>query len=169
MTIVNKEPGKFLPDDLTGKTVLEVGSWKGKVCIYAVEHGAKEVVAIDAFPRNAIIENANRYGFTYVTCDIGSEKFLHFHQYDIVICAGVLYHVADPFSTLSRLRHACKGSLYLETLAYLDTKAVLKFLDEEGFRPSAWWAPSESCLKKMLICAGFKNIQRHRTAVQPPI
>jgi len=46
-----------LPDDLTGKRVLDIGAWDGYWTFEALKRGAKEVVAIDDFSDNCGMPN----------------------------------------------------------------------------------------------------------------
>ena len=75
---VPKERNKWqrysLPEDMTGKTFLDVGCWEGVNCAEAMTRGAKRVVGVDLCTSEPLRENVERYGFEFVQLDVLSEK-----------------------------------------------------------------------------------------------
>ncbi|HEG43238.1 MAG TPA: DUF1698 domain-containing protein [Phycisphaerales bacterium] len=68
------EPGRYcVPDDLTGKRVLDVGAWDGYWTFEALKRGAKEVVAIDDFSDTAGLDITR--GNAWETFDLCAEAF----------------------------------------------------------------------------------------------
>lgn len=125
-----------IPDDLTGKRVLDVGAWDGFWAFEALRRGAKFVIAIDDFSDTCgKATNANRneewktldlcakalgYGRGHLNCYECSVYEVE-EVVDVVFCFGVLYHLIDPMRALRRLRGCLHrgGTIHIET-AILD-------------------------------------------------
>lgn len=151
-----------LPDDMTGKTFLDVGCWEGENCVEAVRRGASQVVGLDLCTSDDLRQNVDSAGFEFVQMDIFSEKFLQLDTFDVVLCGGVLYHVENVISLLFRLRRVTGELLVLETKVR-DTdfnEPILVFKPRRGdMNPSNWWVPNRVALEEMLITCGFKDIE----------
>jgi SAM-dependent methyltransferase len=163
-----KPPGrpkwrKFqLPEDMTGKTFLDVGCWEGANCVQAVRRGASQVVGVDLCTSDELAENVERFGFEFLQLDVLSEKWLELDTFDVVLCAGVLYHVENVISLLLRLRRVTSGCLYLETAIKDiggDTPLMVFKSDDEVNNPSNWWVPNKRGLYAMLETCGFAEIE----------
>ncbi len=79
---------KIFPDDLTGKTVLDVGCKYGYFCIEAIKRGAKKVVGID-FDRDNIrkarlIADCLGFNITYELFDIETDSHNNFFLYKYI-------------------------------------------------------------------------------------
>jgi tRNA (mo5U34)-methyltransferase len=110
-----------IPDDLTGKTVLDVGAWDGFFSFEFERRGAK-VTSIDSWTGPHALET-----FLLARERFGSKAAYHrldVHDispetvggtFDIVFCAGVLYHLRHPLLGLERLRSVTREMLILET------------------------------------------------------
>lgn len=107
---------KIFPDDLTGKTVLDVGCKFGYFCIEAMRRGAKKVVGIDFDSENIrkarMIADCLGLPITYELFDIETDYIQE--KYDYVLCLNVLHHLKDPIAVLDRLIGATKENLILE-------------------------------------------------------
>src|SRR5438445_5876349 len=111
-----------LPADLTGKSVLDIGSWDGFFAFECERRGAARVMAID----------------TYAWDNFGMDGFLLAHEvrgskveyrrlaaeeidratlgtFDLVLMLGVLYHLRSPITVLERIRTVTAGTLVVET------------------------------------------------------
>lgn len=130
-----------IPDDLTGKRVLDVGAWDGYWSFYALKRGAEFVQAIDDFSDtcgNPVNADRAKAWETFDLCakalgyQIGFGKQLNRDEYDVcrlgarwdsafdcIFCFGVLYHLRHPLLALERLRFSCCGTIHIET-AILD-------------------------------------------------
>jgi SAM-dependent methyltransferase len=148
-----------LPDDLSGRSFLDVGCWEGHRCADAVMRGASEVVGVDLCVSPTLRTNVERHGFDFLQLDVLSEKFLELDRYDVVLCAGLLYHVENPMSLCFRLRKCARELLVLETAVHEieEDRPLLLFHpgDDLGGNPSNWWTPNERGLGDMLETAGF--------------
>jgi SAM-dependent methyltransferase len=152
-----------LPEDMSGKTFLDVGCWEGVNCAEAMQRGARRVVGVDLCTSEPLRENVERFGFEFVQLDVLSEKWLELDAFDVVLCSGVLYHVENVISLLFRLRRVTRSLLVLETatrdVAGDEPVLVFKPSDERTNNPSNWWVPNKACLIDMVSACGFSDIE----------
>jgi SAM-dependent methyltransferase len=157
-----------LPERIDGKSYLEVGCWEGLMCAEALRRGASSALGIDYCTSPDLTRAMREHGFQFVQMDIFSEKLLELPEFDLVHCAGVLYHVENPLSMMFRMRKLCVrgGALYIESSYAVAPKEapVMVFHPGASFadNPSNWWSPSESCVHEMVIAAGFSEVETIR-------
>ncbi len=179
-----------------GRTFLDVGCmWavNGAYAFHALASGATRVGGLDVEPASAefLAENASRAGAVeFVQGDVNDPGIpARLGAFDVVFCAGVLYHVPDPIHTLNQLRRLCRRVLILavpgfdeqpigqaafflpwmdassrERLSY-PTGNAKRGLDTE-FRPEKgygnwFWAFTPSCVRAMARFAGFGELEFH--------
>lgn len=124
-----------IPDDLTGKRVLDVGAWDGYWTFEALKRGAAEVVAIDDFS-DSLDHGVKRTAWD--TFDLCREALGHSdsvcsrHEmtvyditpemlgtFDVIFFFGTLYHLRYPLLGLDKLSAVCTGNIFVES-AILD-------------------------------------------------
>src|SRR3954451_15720527 len=102
--------------DFKGKKVLDIGCWDGLWSFEAERRGASEVYATDLLSQRSFklptFELAHRSLNSRVKYFpnqpvTGIEK-LGVHDFDVVIFAGVYYHLKDPLRALTALRRVMK-------------------------------------------------------------
>jgi tRNA (mo5U34)-methyltransferase len=148
-----------IPEDLTGKRVLDIGAWDGYWTWEALSRGAKEVVAIDDFSDD--LGSIDRQG-NWDSFDICREAF-GFEQkagrwrnkqkqvvrrlemsiydveelgrFDIVFFFGTIYHLKHPLLALEKISAICDGELYIESAICDDYSPYRGGLDG-GYRNS---------------------------------
>jgi tRNA (mo5U34)-methyltransferase len=171
-----------VPEDLTGKTVLDIGCNAGFYSIEMKKRGAARVVAVDS---DEVYLNQGRFaaqvsGFPDIefrnvsVYDVGQlgEKF------DLVIFMGVLYHLRHPLLALDTLYETVVGDTLLfqsmqrgsrevahvdENYQFWDTDIFeqdgypLMYFVENRYAndPTNWWIPNRACVEAMLRSAGF--------------
>ncbi len=156
----NKWERYRLPEDLTGKSFLDVGCWEGINCGEAAKRGARKVVGVDLCTSPALRRNVETYGFEFIQMDVLSEKWLELDDFDVVLCSGVLYHVENVLSLLFRLRKVTRELLVLETATRDvggDAPLMLFKPNDEASNPSNWWVPNRPCLREMVRSCGFDD------------
>jgi tRNA (mo5U34)-methyltransferase len=161
--MLNKWTEYRLPEDMQGKTFLDVGCWEGERCVEALQRGARRSVGIDLCTSETLRRNVEEHGFEFVQMDIFSEKFWELEDFDVVLCSGVLYHVENVLSLLFRLRKTARELLVLETAAtrLYDDESIMVFYPATGAErwPSRWWTPNARCLTDMLLTCGFEDVR----------
>lgn len=155
-----------LPEDLTGKSVLDVGAWDGWWSFLCERRGAATVVAVDTWGFDT-----GRRGFDLAARVLKSKVVgvkLDVHEldpdiigkYDIVLCLGALHHFQNPILALQKLHSVCKGKLILET--HLDcpgSEPLCGFYDKEKpyNDPTCLWGPNAPCVNAWLRFVGFND------------
>ena len=171
---------KFLqiPQDLTGKTVLDIGAWDGFFSFECERRGAKRVLAIDTFAW----DNYGKDGFLLAHETLNSKVE---HQrcaaedidaptlgtFDLVLFLGVFYHLRSPISVLERLRGVTAGTLICETHALVpafhEKYPLASFFPGDGLEAGLPYEfcslPTLEALKQMLRAAGFVNVDVKHT------
>jgi tRNA (mo5U34)-methyltransferase len=176
-----------LPEDLSGKTVLDVGAWDGLYSFEAEKRGAARVLATDHFCWSGD-GWGTRDGFDLAHRLLGSKvepRDIDIPDlspesvgiFDVVLFLGVLYHLKDPLSALERVASVTRDLLILETLVDLTfmRQPALSFhrgrsqpfsLYRHWRRdPTTWFAPNEAAVVTMLEHVGFRKTVR----VFPPV
>lgn len=131
----------FLPSDLSGASVLDVGTFDGFYAFLAESRGADRVVAVDneqyrdwvrarwgvelegGVGFRAIAELLDS-GVEYLRSDAFDLEQLD-KRFDLVLCFGILHRVENPLGLLRVLRRrlATGGELLLETYGVASTAA----------------------------------------------
>ena len=125
-------PAYKIPDDLTGKRVLDVGAWDGYWTFEALKRGAKEVVAIDDWSDMPNVFKEPRVewdtfdfaketlGYTDDQCKRISMSLYNISlaehgAFDVVFFFGALYHCRYPLLALDKLSGVCLNEIYIES------------------------------------------------------
>ena len=151
------------PDDLAGKTVLDIGCADGGFSVAALKRGAQSVLAIDEQVTTGmrLFSAARPYPeIEFRQMSLFSNDFMALPRFDVIIFAGVLYHVQDMLEALKRVRSKVIETVVLETitnetLGASPPSAIFFEGDEAGNDPTNWWGPNPACLEAMLRTAGF--------------
>jgi len=154
-----------LPKDLTGKTVLDVGTASGYFAIECARRGAK-VTAIDIWDEPLLIQinQLLELGITYVKQNIYGLT-PSFGQFDLVICGSLLLHLSDQFAAIQRIRDVCKGQAVVSTACIEDSettsRSICDFFGQKATDGDYWayWGVSAAALKKMFLAAGFSRVE----------
>jgi tRNA (mo5U34)-methyltransferase len=132
-----------IPEDLTGKRVLDVGAWDGYWTFEALKRGAREAVGIDDFSdylgylkpgqrrgwesfdlcRDALCYSEQRCRRTEISIyDISEEKLGG--RFDVAFCFGTLYHLRHPLLGLDRISAVCDDQIFVESFVCDDYSAI---------------------------------------------
>jgi tRNA (mo5U34)-methyltransferase len=111
-----------IPGDLSGKTVLDIGAWDGFFSFEFERRGAKRVLSIDTFAwDNGGLEcflfarEHFKSKVEYQRLDVHDLSPSDVGTFDLVLYAGVLYHMRHPLLALEKIRSITAGQLVLET------------------------------------------------------
>jgi tRNA (mo5U34)-methyltransferase len=175
---------KLVPNDLRGKTVLDIGCNSGFLSMEMKKRGAERVIATDFMPHLLAQTRFASYWFDQevepVELNAYDVESLGL-SFDYVVFVGVLYHLKHPLYALEKVASVCRETLLFQSLmrgsmgdftpadnyAYDDDSFLedpnfprMYFL-EKSFNSdeSNWWIANRSCLKAMLRVAGFTSIR----------
>lgn len=157
-----------------GKEVLDIGAWDGYISFRLERMGATRLLAVD----NLSTRPCGLDGFLLAKDILDSRvEFLERNVYelnpretgrfDVVIFAGVLYHLNNPFLGLRQACACSRDYIVVETAVSRLTGSVLEFYkdgmpsqDSLGGRDLTYrFAPTERCLKEMLEVLGFQPLK----------
>ena len=150
-----------LPKEMFGEDFIDVGCWGGGFVYEAVNRGARFALGVDSVASDNWTEGdfAVRQ---FLQMDVYSPHFLSLPRFDVMLCAGVLYHVTDPVGLMLRLKALLKddGMLYLETATFADSEPLVQFCPGNSFdmNNSNWFIPSASFIACLYQEIGFKHI-----------
>jgi tRNA (mo5U34)-methyltransferase len=165
-----------LPARLDGKSFLDVGAWDGCFAFEAERRGAARVLATDRFSwdgggwgTKAAFDLAREALGSQVESlrvdpmELSPERV---GRWDVVLLAGVLYHVSDPLELLRRVAAVTSELLIVEThveAALAKELPILRFrgIDRLDDDPTNFWAPNRLCVEQMLQSVGFQEVTVH--------
>ena len=182
-----------IPEDLSGKSVLDIGCNAGFYSFEMKRRGATRVLGIDHDER--YLEQARyaasvlglkdiefRRGEVWDVAALGE-------RFDLVIFMGVLYHLRHPLLALDLIHEHVAGDLLLFQSLQAGTKGMfrpeadyeffaglsefdrpewprLHFIEQRyAGDPTNWWVPNEAASAGMLRAAGFEILEHPETEV----
>jgi tRNA (mo5U34)-methyltransferase len=176
-----------IPEDLSGKSVLDIGCNAGFYSFEMKRRGAARVLGIDHDER--YLEQAR------FAASVLGHKEIEFRRaevwdvgalgerFDLVIFMGVLYHLRHPLLALDLIHEHVAGDLLLFQSLQGGTKGtfrpepdyeffaglkelerpewpVLHFIEQRyAGDPTNWWIPNEAASAGMLRSAGFEIVE----------
>lgn len=158
-----------IPDDLTGKRVLDVGAWDGWFSFEMERRGA-EVLAVDSAKNTRLLEARQLLGsrIDYRIADICRLTAKDVGTFDIVLFFGVLYHLKHPLLALENICGMCRDMACIESFVTdADPQAhpLMEFYETTELRGQAdnWVGPNLSCLLAFCRAAGFARVNFEST------
>jgi tRNA (mo5U34)-methyltransferase len=170
-----------VPQDLTGKTVLDIGCNAGFFSMEMKRRGADRVLGID-FDADYLAQA--RFAAEVEGLDIEFRELSVYdvaalgERFDIVLFMGVLYHLRHPLLALDLIHaHVARDLLVFQSLqrgsrTAGEVRQDYTFWETEHFDrpdypklhfiehsysadPTNWWVPNAACAEAMLRSAGF--------------
>ncbi len=171
----------FLPDDLSGRTVLDIGCNAGFYAIEMKRRGAERVVGIDEDGR--YLAQA-RLACEVTGCPVELRQLSVYdvarlgERFDVVLFMGVLYHLRHPLLALDLIHaHVSRDMLVFQSLQR-GSSEIPELRENYGFEETHqfhhpgfprlhfvereyahdwtnWWIPNSACAEAMLRSAGF--------------
>lgn len=151
--------------EVEGCDCLDIGCYDGLVSFGLKQRGAASVVATDTSVRNTFLlaRHLLRAEVEYYP---GSqikdfEAMFDVRRFDLIVCAGVIYHMLHPLTAFTVCRKLLKrgGLLVLETAynrEYRDAVLVLNSEAKQPFaEPHTYWLPTEAAVVGMAKLVGL--------------
>lgn len=175
-----------IPQDLSGKTVLDIGCNAGFYSLEMKRRGAERVLGIDTdehYLRQARfaaeVENVNVQFRRMAVWDVAALE----ERFDLVIFMGVLYHLRHPLLALDLIHeHVAKDWMLFQSMQRGGSEVAplnndYEFEETEIFigpnyprlhfvegcyahDETNWWIPNRACVEAMLRSAGFTIVER---------
>jgi len=167
---------RYIPDDLSGKSVLDIGCNAGFFSVQAKKRNADHVLGIDlsdGFLKQAgFVKNVLDLEIEYKKMGVFQVPQLN-RKFDIVLCLGVIYHCTDPFMVAKSVELVTGRMAFVESAIVnyepVSDKPAWEFvfpgykyrLDraEESESSYNWWFPNMEGLKVLFQTAGFEEIE----------
>jgi tRNA (mo5U34)-methyltransferase len=164
------------PEDLSGRSVLDIGAWDGFFSFEAERRHAARVVATDHYAWHGVGWGTGngKAGFELArevlgsrvqdvdadVLDLSAEKV---GTFDVVLFLGVLYHVPNPLVALERVASVTGDLLILETVVDMVgvRRPAAAFYPgrELNNDPTNWWGPNHAAVEGMLRSVGFDRVR----------
>lgn len=158
-----------IPNDLRGKTVLDIGFNDGYYSFLAEERGAKKITGLEIHYRDTA-KLAHRLKQSRIEFyEQGMFDFRSDEGYDVVLYLGVYYHVVNILESFQQVYAltAPGGEVYIEgSLLFGRWNRIMKLPPwmRLAKKPKAppnlnFWIPTLTALKKMIGFVGFEDVE----------
>src|SRR5262249_18000604 len=108
----------FVPDDLSGKTVLDVGGNAGYFSVQMKKRGAKRCVLVEPYvefvKQARFVAECFDVKLEIVNQDIHTYCLTTEERFDYVLFLGLFYHLKYPGIVLDRLAEIAKQRMYFQ-------------------------------------------------------
>lgn len=158
--------------DLVDASLIDIGAWNGYYSFEAERRGAGRVVAADAPIWEARCRGRETFDLARAALNSRVEALqmdlfdmspAATGKFDVVLLAGVLYHLKDPLKGLAIAASLAEHLLIVEThldVLHLDRPAMAFYPGKElGGDPTNWWGPNPACVVALLRDLGFAEIE----------
>ena len=173
-----------IPENLSGKSVLDIGCNGGFYSIEMKRRGAARVVAIDSDERYLaqarLAAEVSRVDLELRQLDVYDIGQLN-ERFDLVLFMGVFYHLRHPLLALDLLHeHVVGDTLVFQSLLrgsperapfagdypfaerdvfFRDEFPRMYFIEERfAGDDTNWWFPNRACVEAMLRSSGFRIV-----------
>lgn len=154
-----------VPEDLTGKRVLDIGAWDGWFSFEMERRGAS-VLAVDSARNTRLLEAKSLLSskIDYHIADICRLTAKDVGTFDIVLFLGVLYHLKHPLLALENVCGMCRDMACIESFVTDGEQNAIpsmEFYETTELRGQLdnWCGPNIPCLMAFARTAGFARVQ----------
>lgn len=178
----------YVPEDLTGKSVLDIGCNSGYLSMKMKKRGAFRVVAVDSFEKaikqTEFIAKWYNVDLEIIKEDVHAYCLTTDERFDYIIFLGLFYHLKYGTIVLDRLAEMTKSRLFFQTVSIgpqfedfqpqdnysLDDRTTMiksddfpkMFFIEKKFNNdlSNWWIANQPAIISLIRNAGMKILAR---------
>jgi len=160
-----------IPQDLRGKTALDIGAWTGWYSFELERRGAR-VTALDCVSPDEFFQARSLLGSqaAHLALDVDELDPQSAGMFDYVLFFGVLYHLRHPLLALEKVCSVTREAAFVESYvidgaspAAEDSGVpnLLEFYetDELGGQLDNWYGPNTRCLLALCRSAGFARVR----------
>ncbi len=155
-----------LPEDLRGKSVLDVGCNEGFFAFEAERRGAAYVLAVDSDARARkkfhVVKRLLKSNVEFLFLDVADLDVRKIGQFDVTLFLSVFHHLKDPFSALDRVAAVTGEMAIMEFLvagmkgAGAEAPPLMIRRTREG--PKRGLIPTRAYLVERLQQSGFAKV-----------
>jgi tRNA (mo5U34)-methyltransferase len=175
-----------VPQDLTGRSVLDIGCNGGFFSLEMKRRGAARVLGIDSDER--YLAQA-RFAARTLGLDVEYRQMSVYdvaalgERFDLVFFMGVFYHLRHPLLALDLIREHVVDDLLVFQSMQRGSQEILSVAQDYSFETAAqfedpgyprlnfiehryagdltnWWVPNRACAEALLRNAGFEILQQ---------
>jgi tRNA (mo5U34)-methyltransferase len=172
-----------LPDDLSGKRVVDIGAASGFFS-FELERRRAQVTATDLpgwldhdfgpnYRLDQTLEGAEAYlhqPFEVAKQILGSQvvkRNINIYdispetigEFDLAFCGSVFIHLTDPIKALWNIASVTREKAIVATIITPEQPERAQAMLIGYERGDAWWVPTRACLELMAVCAGFVGVE----------
>jgi len=156
-----------IPEDLSGRRVLDVGAASGWNSFEMERRGAA-VVAVDCVEYRELVTVRELRGsrVDYRMLDVDELDADTIGTFDHIFFFGVLYHLRHPLLGLEKICALARDTVFVESyvadgLGERSSACTLEFYetDELGGQIDNWFGPTTRCLTALCRAAGFARVE----------
>ena len=142
------------PQNVAGKTVVEIGASDFAFSELMLSHGARRIIAFE--PSNLFTMTDPKIVHVPTFFDTQAVPG-GMHNVDLIVMRHVLEHLPDPVHSLQRIAGAASSGMmiYIEVPNVQDVIGQHRFYDF-FYEHVTYWSPS--LLSKLMECLGFKTV-----------
>lgn len=154
-----------LPDDLTGRSVLDVGCNEGFFAFEAERRGASRVTAIDRGSEPAakfeLVRRILGSGVEFRRADVRDLDPVRDGRFDLVFFLAVFHHLKHPLAVMDHLARLTAGTAILEIVEAVprdgtEPSALVRRFSKKGRRHLL---PTRKFLMETLHSSGFDDVE----------
>ena len=118
--------------DVTGRSVLDVGTSYGFFPFEATRRGASRAVGLEPNAEHFAIAHriAQLHGNRWEVRQMRAEELAPEERFDVVLFLNVLHHVLDPVEAVRRLLAVCKETMVIEFCLPDDPEYLVHLIDK---------------------------------------
>lgn len=161
------------PNDLTGKSFIDVGANDGMISFLAERKGAAKVTSVDLYVddentnlnmtqgwsigRINKVKEIKKSSIIVKACSVYDLGHLN-EQFDVVYCGNVIAWLSNPMEAISQLTKVTKKQLIIrEDISKIKGKPVLEYVNNNDLT-SCMYNGNKEFYTKYLKSLGFKSI-----------
>jgi tRNA (mo5U34)-methyltransferase len=161
-----------LPEDLTNKTVIDLGANEGFFSFACEKRNASRVFAVDhGYIKSSDNKECVKSKFElahsllkskveYLGADLHNISADILGKFDISLFMGILYHVDNPIQVLKITHGLTKELCILEThVDMLDVEESTTRFYPATTTGRHWWGPNLKCVEAWALAAGFRKVK----------
>lgn len=155
-----------IPDDLTGKSVLDIGAYQGMFSFECERRNAKEIVASDIYDTKWMSDNGIKLCKDILDSKIDIIPLSVYdvdklnRKFDIILFFGVLYAIQNPILALEKLFDICNELVIVEAEVIRTDRSICYVLEKDEIQKDLPinFLFSPKSLENIALKIGFKKV-----------